>query len=669
MITNSEKLDNFLRAHKDYEDSDNIKSCSSGVNDLSMCYEKKVKIIRDVLRGRFHETKNDSTEDGDFDSFVPTLYNQPYAYYRTYHQLGDIDTKNISLYSIAGASTWRTKLIEGVLDQHFNAIRYSNFIDYASRETAGYGNAIIKIVDGEPYIVNNLNVVFDNRLGDIQKSSIVEYFALPYHEAIDKYPDYADEIDEIYNIIEPDGYNELQFIEFWSWFKFGNKIKKGVSVFLVTDPARYTASERLAHYKQKVLDGGGTWENKIEVVNQESKYWRRDIEGNKVEQLFPYVVSEAFPVDGEIRAQGIIELILPLAKRFNQLMERLDRLMNSSLSGVKKLETAQGFESDFSADDIRNSRPDEVIPLIRDKQDIVPIVDQSVVTEGQAILNMIQFIKGMMNEISGVTNFAMSAEINQSAKATTSAALVSSSQTPFKKFIERMGEAHKKIIGDFILPYILENKIDSEVVLSSISHNTRQEIVREAAVNEVNRNWKKFNQRIWNATKKLAKTNPNVVVRGATKDDYDAEIERLIAKFSNQPIKFTLGEWAKKLGAEVVIDIDNEYADKERKFNKLIQMGTIPMVQAVTKAEEYVTELLRNSDIDNFDWVKTKSEQFEEQKQQAQFEVFKNVGAQNIASQQGGFGQMGGRPTTETGLPDQTNRIQGQGVTQPQPII
>lgn len=676
-ISNATKLDNFLRAQEDYDETgrDNTTgACTTGVNDLSMSYDKKVAIVRDILRSRFHETKKTTTDDGDIDSFVPTLYNQPYAYFRTYHQLGDIDSKNISLYSIAGASTWRTKLLEGVLDQHMNAIGYASFIDYLSRETAGYGNGIIKIVDGVPYVANLLNVVFDNRLGDIQKSSIVEYFALPYHKAVERFPDYKDKIDEIYNIISQDGYNEIQFIEFWSWFEFANKIKKGCATFLIAEPKRYTQSERLAHYKEKVLNDGFVWEDKIEVSIKESLYWKRDIEGEKIEQLFPYEISEAFPVDGEIRAQGIIEIILPLAKRFNQLMERLDRLMNSSMSGVKKLEIAQGFESDISAEDILHGRPDEVIPIVKDKQDIVPIVDQSVVTEGQAILNMIQFIKNMMNEISGVTSFAMSAEINQSAKATTSAALVSSSQTPFKKFIERMGEAHKKILGDFILPYILEHKMNKDVVLSSISHNTRQEIVREAAVNEVNRNWDKFNKKIWNETKKLAKNNPNVVVRGATKQDYEAEIERLIQKFASQPIKFKLKDWAKKIGAEVVIDIDNEYADKERKFNKLIQMGTVPMVQAVTKAEEYVTELLRNSDIDNYDWVKTKSERQEEQREEAEMEVFKNIGAQRVAAEQGDFGNLGGAPTTETGLPDnltarQSNRIEGQGVTLAQPII
>ena len=666
-ITNEQKLNNFLVAHEEEPCKGN--ACSTGVNDLSMSYRKKVDIIRDVLRSRFHEAKQEVTENGDIDSFVPTIYNQTYAYYRTYHQLGDIDTKNISLYSITGASTWETKLLEGVLDQHLNTIKYSNYTDKTSRGTAAYGNSITKIVDGIPYEANLLNIVYDNSLGDIQKSSIVEYFALPYHEAIERFPDYSDKIDEIYNIIEVDGYNELQFIEFWSWFKFGKKIKKGVATFLVTDPAKYTQSERLAHYVKRVIDDGGTWENKVEVSLEESKYWKRDIKGEKVEQLFPYVVAEAFPVDGEIRSQGIIELILPLAKRFNQLMERLDRLMNSSMAGVKKLEIAQGFESDISAEDLLNARPDEVIPLVKDKQDIVPIVDQSVVTEGQAILNMIQFIKNMMNEISGVTSFAMSAEINQSAKATTSAALVSSSQTPFKKFIERMGEAHKSIIGDFILPYILENKMNTEVVLSSIGHNTRQEIIRGAATREVNRNWKKFNDRIWNATKKMAKQNPNVVVRRGTKADYEAEIEKLIDKYSEKPIKFVLGEWAKRLGAEVVIDIDNEYADKERKFNKLIQMGTIPMVQGVIKAEEYVNELLRNSDVDNLDWIKNKSERIEEQREQAELEIFKNVGAQRIAAEQGDFGQMGGRPTTQEGLPNQSNRIEGQGITQPQPII
>lgn len=673
-ITNEEKLDNFLLALQnfDYEYAKNNvdgKTCSSGVNDLSMTYNKKIAIIRDVLRGRFHDQKDDSLEDGSPDSFVPTLYNQPYAYYRTYHQLGDIDTKNISLYSTTGSSTWRVKLLEGLLHQHLNTINYAGFIDELSRQTAAYGNGIVKVVDGVPYIANLLNVVFDNRLGDIQKSPIAEYFALQYHEAVTRFPKFKDEINEIYDLVSVDGYNELQFVEFDTWIEFGKNIKKGIVTFLVTDPAKYTQSERLAHYVSKVLEQGRTWENKIEVSVQECKDWKRNIKGDKTDQLFPYVISEAFPVDGEIRAQGIIELILPLAKRFNQLMERLDRLMNSSMSGVKKLEIAQGFESDISAEDLLHSRPDEVIPLTKDKQDIVPIIDQSVVTEGQAILNMIQFIKNMMNEISGVTSFAMSAEINQSAKATTSAALVSSSQTPFKKFIERMGEAHKKIIGDFILPYLVNKMMNSEVILSKIDQNTRQQIIRDAATNEVNRNWKKFNERIWKATKKMAKQNPSVVVRGATKADYEAEINRLIEKYSSKPIKFVLGEWANKLGAEIVIDIDNEYADKERKFNKLIQMGTVPMVQAVTKAEEYVTELLRNSDIDNFDWVKTKAEQFDEQKQAAQLEVFKNVGAQRIAAEQGEFGQMGGRPTTETGLPDQTNRIEGQGITPAEPII
>jgi len=670
MMKNVDKLNNFLTA---YKEPDCVgEACSTGVNDLSMSYRKKISIIKDVIRGRFHNKKQNKTEDGsgDIDTFVPTQYNQTYAYYRTYHQLGDIDTKNISLYSTTGASTWRTNLVQGSLMKHLNNIKYRKFIDKLSRITAGYGNGITKIVDGIPYVANLLNVVYDNRLGDIQKSPIAEYFALPYHEALKKAPQFSDKIDEIYEEISQDGYNEIQFIEFWSWYKFGNSIKKGVATFLVADPSEYSESERFRHYVSEILANEGDWEDKLEVSVKQSQHWKRDAEGKKVEQLFPYVVSEAFPVDDEIRSQGIIELIMPLQARFNQLMERLDRLFNSSLSGIKLVESEVGFEFDVTTNDLKNAKPDEYLPIVKDKQDIRPIVDQSIMQEGQAILEMISFIKNMMNEISGVTNFSLSAEMNQSAKATTAASITSASQTPFKKFIERMSEAHSSIIGDFILPYILEKQSNNEQVLADIPQNTRQEIIREAAENELNRNWDKFNKAIYNESKKQSKANPelNIPVRGASNADYESELGRIIAKNNGKTIKYSLGEWAKRLGSEVVVDIDNEFADKERKFNSLIQLATVPMVQNVMKAEELVTELLRNSDIDNYDFIKSKDEQINDAKEAAELEVFKNVGAQAIASQQGGFGAQGGRPENPQVNPQQ-NRIDGQGIESPQPVI
>lgn len=654
MLSNKVRLQNFINSYGFDEGCDTADECNTGYNDLSFSYRKKIDIIHDVLRGRFHNKKKGMTPNGEVDSFVPTNYNQIYAYYRTYHQLGDIDTKNISLYANNNASNFRTKLLQGLLFEHLNNIHYAKFTDELSRKTAAYGNGIIKIVDGIPYLCNPLNVYYDNSARSIQDTSIVERFTLQYHEAIELYPEFQEEIDELYAKVSDDGYNDLHFINFNSWFNFGKKVRKGVSVFLDRTPTLYN-SPTLMRYKLAILEDGGIYDDLLEVDLKECTDWTFDADGNKDQQLFPYVVSEAFPVDGEVRAQGIIEILLPLAARFNQLMERMDRLINSSLSGVKINEFDVGFESDFNEDDLRNMRPDEILTMVKDKQNLRAIVDNSVSQEVASILTLINFIKGMMNEITGVTNFAISAEMSGSAKATTASSIVSASQTPFKKFIERMGEAHKEVIGNFILPYIIKNS-NSEVRLDNVSKALRQQIVHDAAINEVNKNWDKYNKALWNKTKEMGRVTGTVAARVGDENDYDTEVAKIVQKWETKPIKFVLGEWAKRLGSNVTVDVDNEYADKERKFNKLIQLAGIPMIQQVLKAEEIAMELLRNSDVDNYDFIKTKWEQLQDQMQQEQMEVYKNTVAQQLASEQGGYGELGGRPRDD----ELTNRVQAK---------
>lgn len=649
-ITNKQRLENFLGSYQFEDDACSQEPCNTGYNDLSFSYTKKLDIIRDILRGRFNSKKDPNTENKETDSFIPTNYNQIYAYYRTYHQLGDIDLKNISLYSAITQTSYRTKLLQGGLMSHLLSIRYNEFIDELSRRTAGYGNAIVRMVKGVPYIVNLRNFYYDNAAENIQDTSSVERFKLEYHEAIQKYPTHKEEIDILYEMVAKDGYNDIHFIYFNSWFEFGKQIKKGVNTYLDKNPDLYS-SPSLRDYKLKIQEDGGFYEDLYEVDIEECTDWTYDADGNRVTQLFPYVITKCFPVDGEIRAQGVPEILMPLAARFNQLMERLDRLISSSLSGVKVHEFDIGFESDYSVDDLRNMQPDEILTMVKDKQNIRAIVDNSVTQEAVAILQMINFIKNMMNEITGVTSFAISADMNDSAKATTASSIVSASQTPFKKFIEQMANAHAQIIGDFILPYILEHNKGS-IAFNSGSIAMKQQVVYEAAENEVSRNWEKYSKALWKKTKEMSAVNPEVAPRIAFKEDYQAEVDKLVEKHMANPIKFTFGDWAKKLRATVAVDIDNEFADKDRKFNKLIQLATVPMVQQIIKAEEIAMELLRNSDVDNYDFIKTKKEALDDMRQQQENEIYKNVLTQQA---QGGFGQMGGRPEDEM-----TNRVQAQ---------
>lgn len=646
-----DKLKNFLTSRSyDYDQEPD----SGKFNDLSMSYRKKIDIIKDILRSQFHDRScKTQTPDGTTnnevpdDSFIPTNYNQIYAYYRTYHQLGDIDTKNISLYSKSGAKMFKVKLLEQVLLQHLTSsmVAYPEFIDKASRKTAGYGNLFVKIVDGRPYPIHPLNIVYDNSADDIQDTSIALHIKLKYHEAIEKYPKFEEEITELYSHIEQHGYNDIYIVEFYSWFKFGNKVHKGVAHFLNKNPEFYpeTGLRRIKEELQ-LEDGIGAYEDYVEMAVEKVKRKRKDIFGN-VQELFPIEVSEAFPLDDGIRSQGIIELLMPLQARINQLLERFDRLTNSSLSGVKLLETEPGFESDIDEQDIRNMKPDEVLAIMRGKQDLRSIVDQSVVQESQAILNQVAFIKNMMNEISGVTNFALSAELSGSAKATTSAAISTASQTPFKKFVERMAQFHQRLLRDFILPDLIENGMDKEVILENVPQNVKLQILREAAENEVSRNWEKYRKEIWNERKEAAKANPSVVVYGPGMDDYEREVDKLVEKNSSKAISFKISkDWIEKLSLDVIVDIDDEYADKERKFNQMMQISQLPVMQQVLKIEEVAKELLRNSDVDNYDFIKTKQEQINDARQEAQNEVFKNQLAQQVASLQGPAGEMGGRP-------------------------
>lgn len=663
-MTNLDRLENFINVHK-LDENDCQSDCATQLNDLSMCYRKKLDICHDVIRGKFSiKPETELDEQGNaLDNFIFTHYNQTYAYYRIYHQLGDVDTRNISIYPLGGVNLWRAKLLELALFQHLNTINYRSFVDKESRLASGYGNTVAKIVDGVPYLVNLLNVLFDNRMGDIQKSSIVEYFTLPYHEAIKKFPKFKKEIDEIYDLIQEDGYNEIKFIEFWSWFDFNGKIKKGVATYLLADPDDYTTSTRLREYVTKRLKEGLVWVSKTEIAVEESKCYKYDVDGKVIDQLFPYVVGECFPLDDEIRSQGVIEILLPLQVRFNQLMERLDRLINGSLSGTKIHEIAIGTESNYTNRNLQTMKSDSVITLVKDQEDLRPIIDQSISVEANALLNHIALIKKMMNEITGVTDFALSADINQSAKATTSNLISAGTQTPFRSFKQRRAEVHSAILGDFILPYLIEKQIKSgdEIVLD-MPVKVKNEIVREAAASEVNRNWEKFNNKVWEESKKMFKFNPESAPRIATKEDYENEIERLVEKSMNNPVKFAFGDWVKKLKAKVTIDIDNELADKERKFARLMELASIPFVQSVLDAEEVVNELLRNSGVDNYNFVKTKFEQMQDRKQAAEEEIYKNVVAQNIASQYGDFGVEGGRPMQE-------NRIKGQGIQLNQPIM
>ncbi len=656
MINNETKLKNFLTAYQ-FEDVCEKDECSSGVNDLSFSYKQKVDTIHDILRSRFHTTAPVDTETGEADTFTPTNYNQIYAYYRTYHQLGDIDTKNISLYNIPGTSNYRTKLLQGLLKQHMNNTMYGKFTDELSRVTAGYGNGIVKIVEGVPYICNPLNVYYDNNVRSIQKTSIAERFTISYEEAIVTYPEFIKEFDLIYEKTSESGFNYIHMVNFNSWYEIDGKIQKGVGVFLDKNPALYN-NPGYTEFVNSFIDDGGDFKELEEIEVNVCTDWRYDMNGNKVEQLFNFVVAEAFPVDGEIRSQGIVELLMPLQARYNQLMERLDRVVNSSLGGVKIHEFDVGFESDLEEEDLRNMKPDEILTMTKDKQNLRAIVDNSTVHEANTILSLVENIKNMMQEISGVTNFAIKGEMIQSAKATTSAAITSASQTPIKKFVERMGQAHSEIIGNFILPYLIENT-SNEVVLDSITKSERQEIIREAAKNEVNKNWKKYGKAVYEKTKSI----DGIAARGVTAEDYEPAIQKIIDSWDGKLIKFTLGDWSKKLGSTVNVDVDNEFADKERKFNNLVQVANLPMMQGVLKAQEVANELLRNSDVDNYSFVKTEAERKEDERTAMEMEVFKNEQAQQVAAENGDYGNMGGRPSgTE-------NRIAGQGINIPQTIM
>jgi hypothetical protein len=151
-----------------------------------------------------------------------------------------------------------------------------------------------------------MNVYYDNSVRNIQDTSIVERFDLDYEKAVEKYPEAKEDIDLIYEKIQDTGYNKIYFYNFNSWFEINGKLQKGIGVFLDKDPAIYNSPGYTGYVTQFIEDGGNFQKTK-EVDMNPCVNWTYDANGNKKDQLFPYVVSEAFPVDGEIRSQGIVE--------------------------------------------------------------------------------------------------------------------------------------------------------------------------------------------------------------------------------------------------------------------------------------------------------------------------------------------------------------------------
>jgi len=433
-----------------------IEAYDTGELQITDNISYKIKDVKNKNDEYFHG-KFENPYDG---SFKKIFYNIGFIIFRSIFQVivKTLGTKDIQIRSLNGKGVEALALFRLAIKSYLNRIKFGTFLNdlcYFLKD----GTTYVKIVDGEPKIVNAHNIVVPPYGGSIQETGVAEKCIYSWGDMLSYKEDWKEhwsKIEELKKIMDKNQVRDFIVYEFWSQHEFDGKIHKGCIKFLdmsLTEPHDRQRTQQSTEWEPWFeLDRFKT----IHKKKRTSKRRRQKL--GDYEELYPYKELHFIKVPGRTLAFSIFELISGIQEAYNRKMNLNDKKDILDLMGIfkhKKSNTSPSVAQQL----LDNIQSGKVIEMELD-EDIERLMIDSKVAD---LLNNTERLFDIARQIVGVTAGGTGVDMPASTTATVGVLNKQTQQTTYDYAAEQVALFLTELFDDFYLETILD-ELDQEEI-------------------------------------------------------------------------------------------------------------------------------------------------------------------------------------------------------------
>lgn len=422
------------------------------------------------------------------------FYKVVFAFANLIYRNTDIDTKDINMKSTNGGSVDLVALVRMGVKAWLKNIKFGTKINEFRRELIDMGHLLVKVVYGEPKIVNLLNVIIPPHVDSVQESGLVEATYLTWDDMKKYKNDFKknwSDIEELYEKMKKGGEVYFTVYEHWTIDKFDGEIQKGCIKYL--DRSLMQADQ---------ANTPDNWNPYLELDRYKSPY-KRKIRNKKLQKklgeyelIYPYLERRFIKLKGRYLGFGVYELLQGLQEDYNEKMNlkrKFDRLM---LRGIivhrqpSDISKARTLTQEFI-----NAVETGTIIDVENDEDLQRLNFGSMTSD---VVAMIDKLFELMRVIIGVTAQGTGEETPATTTATIGIINQKVAQTTFDIVVEEQALFLSELFQDFLLEEILDNLDAEDWVEITDNPKVLAELERILVENKVNdmiaRQWDKLRQ-------------------------------------------------------------------------------------------------------------------------------------------------------------------------------
>lgn len=409
--------------------------------------------IRDVI------DKNDELFHGKFEqpkdgTFTKIFYNIGFSIFRTIYMVvsASIGTKDIQLTSTNGEGIEVLALLRLAIHSYLKRIKFGTFLNdlcYFLKD----GTTVVKIVDGQPKIVSNHNLVRPAYGEGIQETGVAERCTYSWSEMQSHKEDWKDswaQIEKLKSKMDEEKVSDFIIYEYWNEHDFEEKgIHKGCIKYL--DITNTNANDRA------INPNPTGWTPFIELERFITPHTRKRTSkrmsaklGNK-EELYPYKELHFIKVPGRTLGFSIFELIAGIQEAYNRKMNLHDKKDILDLMGVFKHKKNASSPS-VAQQLLNNIESGTVIEMEIDEDLERLIID----TKTGELIASVDKLFELARQIVGVTAQATGIDMPATTTATIGILNKQTQKTTYDFAAEQLSIFLTELFDDFFLETILD---------------------------------------------------------------------------------------------------------------------------------------------------------------------------------------------------------------------
>jgi len=407
-------------------------------------------LIEDLVRLRNAQFVDPTFADGTPKIF----YNVGWAMSDNIYKHTLIGAKDIQLHSSNRKGSKIISLIKMATRSYLKRTMFGEISDEMRKELIDMGHVVVKVVNGEPYTVDLLNIICPPELESLQDGSLVEQIQMSYEQMLQRKEDWKEhweDIESLWEYMQQAGRSYFTVYEYWCRDDFDGdgKIVKGCKTYLdrtympqdmVKDPMIWAPYLELDSYKSP-------YTKKIR-----SKKKQKDL-GSNEELIYPYVEKRLFKLKGRWLGLGIYELIKGILEHINtnwNLKRKFDELQYRGIM-VHKQPTL-GDQRTLTQEFLESLPSGAVIDVVGDEDlrrlELGTITMDNLRTN-DSLLQLMKLILGVAEQIAGEN-------LKTNVTATAINANTRLSETTYGIVIRQMSFLLRELFQDFLLKELIE---------------------------------------------------------------------------------------------------------------------------------------------------------------------------------------------------------------------